>query len=141
MPSNHLVLCCPLLLLPSVFPSIRVLNQSTGGSSGKEPAFLCRRHKRLELEPWVGKIAWKRAWQPTPVSLPGESHGQRSLAGYSPWGHKELDMTETTWRAYTLNLKSGKSQGGSEGRDSEVQRRDPEGPELESSPSSLAKWS
>ena len=37
---------------------------------------------------WVGKIPWKRKWQPTPVFLPGESHGQRSLAGYSPWGHK-----------------------------------------------------
>ena len=37
---------------------------------------------------------WRRAWQPTPVFLPGESHGQRSLTGYSPWGQKELDMTE-----------------------------------------------
>ena len=37
---------------------------------------------------------WRREWQPTPVFLPGESHGQRSLAGYSPWGCKELDMTE-----------------------------------------------
>jgi len=37
---------------------------------------------------------WKRAWLPTPVFLPGESHGQRSLVGYSPWGHKELDMNE-----------------------------------------------
>ena len=46
--------------------------------------------------PWVGKIPWSRAWQPTPVFLPGESHGQRSLVGYSPWGHKELDMTEFT---------------------------------------------
>ena len=43
---------------------------------------------------WVGKIPWSRTWQPTPVFLPGESHGQRSLAGYSPWGHKESDMTE-----------------------------------------------
>ena len=43
-----------------------------------------------------GKIPWRRAWQPTPVFLPGESHGQRSLAGYSPWGCKESDMTETT---------------------------------------------
>ena len=41
-----------------------------------------------------GKIPWKRKWQPTPVSLPGESHGQRSLVGYSPWGHKESDTTE-----------------------------------------------
>ena len=44
--------------------------------------------------PWVGKIPWRRKWQPTPVVLPGESHGGRSLVGYSPWGHKESDMTE-----------------------------------------------
>ena len=37
---------------------------------------------------------WRRKWQPTPVLLPGKSHGRRSLVGYSPWGHKELDMTE-----------------------------------------------
>ena len=86
MPSNHLVLCCPLLLLPSVFPSIRVLNLNTGGASGKEPTFLCRRQKRLELDPWVGKIPWRRAWQSTPISLPGESHGQRSLAGLQSMG-------------------------------------------------------
>ena len=46
------------------------------------------------MDPWVGKIPWRRALQPTPVFLPGESHGQRSLAGYGPWGLKELDMTE-----------------------------------------------
>ena len=44
--------------------------------------------------PWVGKILWRRAWQPFPVFLPGELPWQRSLAGYSPWGHKELDKTE-----------------------------------------------
>jgi len=44
-----------------------------------------RRCKRCEFDPWVGKIPWRRAWQPTPVFLTGESHGQRSLAGYSPW--------------------------------------------------------
>ena len=43
---------------------------------------------------WVGKIPWSRKWQPTPVFSPGESHGQRSLEGYSPWGRKESDMTE-----------------------------------------------
>ena len=43
---------------------------------------------------WVGKIPWRRKWQPAPVSLPGKFHGRRSLAGYSPWGHKESDMTE-----------------------------------------------
>ena len=41
-----------------------------------------------------GLIPWRRAWQPTPVFLPGESHGQRSLAGYSPWGRKESDTAE-----------------------------------------------
>ena len=49
------------------------------------------------VEPWVGKIPLRRAWQSTPVLLPGESHGQRSLAGYSPYGCKESDMTEATW--------------------------------------------
>ena len=44
--------------------------------------------------PWVGKILWRREWQPTPVFLPGDLHGQRSLEGYNPWGYKELDMTE-----------------------------------------------
>ena len=43
---------------------------------------------------WVRKISWRREWQPTLVFLPGEFHGQRSLAGYSPWGHRELDMTK-----------------------------------------------
>ena len=46
------------------------------------------------FNPWVGKIPWRRKWQPTPVFLPGEFHGQRSLVGYSPWGHKELDTTQ-----------------------------------------------
>ena len=44
--------------------------------------------------PGLGKISWRRAWQPTPVFLPGESHGQRTLAGYSPWGCRESDATE-----------------------------------------------
>jgi len=46
------------------------------------------------LIPWVRKIPWRRAQQPTPVFSPGESHGQRTLAGYRPWGRKESDMTE-----------------------------------------------
>ena len=44
--------------------------------------------------PWVRKIPWRRKWQPAPVFLPGKSHGQRSLAGYSPKGHKESEVTE-----------------------------------------------
>ena len=65
-----------------------------GGAGGKEPTCQCRRHKRYGFNPWVGKIPWKLAWQPTPVFLPGKFHGQRSLAGYSLWGCKELDKTE-----------------------------------------------
>ena len=52
--------------------------------------------KRLSTmrKTWVGKIPWRRKWQSTPVLLPGKSHGQRSLVGYSPWGSKESDTTE-----------------------------------------------
>ena len=66
------------------------------GTSGKEPACLCRRRRRPRFDPWVRKIPWRRKWQPTPVFLPGRFHGQRSLAGYSPRGRKESDMTEHT---------------------------------------------
>ena len=58
----------------------------------------CRRRR---FDPQVGKIPQRRKWQPTPVVSPGEPHGQRSLAGYSPWGHKESDVTEGTEYAYT----------------------------------------
>ena len=61
-----------------------------GGASGKEPACQCRRHKRHKFDPWVRKIPWRRARQPTPVFLPGESHGQRSLVGCSPRDHKRV---------------------------------------------------
>ena len=68
--------------LPEDFP---------GGTSGKEPACQCR---RLGFNPWVRKIPWRRVWQPTLVFLPGESHGQRSLTGYSPLGCKESDTSD-----------------------------------------------
>ena len=51
-----------------------------GGTSGEEPAYQCNRRKRCGLDPWVMKILWRRAWQPTPIFLPGVFHGQRSLA-------------------------------------------------------------
>ena len=80
------VLNQPLLTLTrGVFP---------GGPSGKEPACQCRRRKKQGFDPRVRKIPWGRAWQPTPVCWPGKSHGQRSLAVYSPWGRKESDTTE-----------------------------------------------
>ena len=56
-----------------------------GGISGKEPACQCRRRKRNGFNPWVRKMPWRRKWQPTLVSLPRESHGQRTLVDYGPW--------------------------------------------------------
>ena len=50
--------------------------------------------QETQVQSLVRKIPWNRKWQPTPVFLPGESHGQKSLAGHSPWGHKEWDTTE-----------------------------------------------
>ena len=57
---------------------------------GKESACQHRRRKRHEFNPWVKKIPWRRKWQSTPVFLPGKSHGQRSLVGFSPWAHERV---------------------------------------------------
>ena len=67
------------------------LQYFSGGSDGKS---ICLQCGRPRFDPWVGKILWRRKWQHTPVFLPGKSHGWRSLAGYSPWGCKESDITE-----------------------------------------------
>ena len=74
----------------------KVIQGFPGGASGKEPACQCRRQKRDGFDPCFRKIPWRRKWQPTPVFLSGESHGQRHLAGCSPRGRKESDMTEVT---------------------------------------------
>ena len=98
MPTNHLILCYPLLLLPSIFPSIRVFSKESdtteqlknnrrgfpGGASGKESVCHLGRHKRRGFDPWVGNFPWRRRWHPTLVFLPGKYHGQRSLADCSP---------------------------------------------------------
>ena len=55
---------------------------------------VCLQCRRPGFDPWVGKILWRREWKSTPVSLPGESPGQRRLVGYRLWGRKESDMTE-----------------------------------------------
>ena len=57
---------------------------------------------RPGLDPWVTKIPWRRAWLPTPVFLPGETHGQRSLAGYGPLGRKKSDTTEQLTHFYLV---------------------------------------
>ena len=91
--------CPPSYPASGSFPS-RVLDVALcvtrgflNGSSSNEPACQCRRHR---FNPWVRKIPWRKRWQPTQVFLPGKPHGQRSLAGYSPWGCKESDTTEHT---------------------------------------------
>ena len=65
-----------------------------GGLSGKVPTCQCRRHKRHGFYAWVGKIPWRRAWQPTLVFLPGESHGQRSPARTTPLGQRYQQISE-----------------------------------------------
>ena len=62
-----------------------------GGSDGKESASSCRRPR---FDPWIRKIPWRREWLPTPVFLPEEFQGQKSLAGYRLWDCKGSDMTE-----------------------------------------------
>ena len=136
MPSSHIILCHPLLPLPSIIPSIRVFSNesvlhirwpkywSLSYSiipSNEYSGLLSFRMDWLDLLAVQGTLKsllqhhsskasilwcsaffivqlshpyWRRHWHPTPVFLPGESHGQRSLAGYSPWGHKESDTTE-----------------------------------------------
>jgi len=59
---------------------------------------------RVRLSPWVRKIPWRREWQPTPVFLPGEFHGQSSLEGYSSWGHKESNTTERLMLSNDMNI-------------------------------------
>ena len=75
----------PSLWVPWGFP---------GGSEVKASACVCLQRGRPGFDPWVGKIPWRRKLHPTPVFLPGESHGRRSLVGYSPRDHKESDTTE-----------------------------------------------
>ena len=62
---------------------------------------VCPQCGRSGFNPWVRKIPWRRKWQPTPIFLPEESHGRRSLVGYSLWGHKESDTTEQLHFSYT----------------------------------------
>ena len=68
-----------LLVMVLDFPDVSVVKNPPANAGGSGDGF----------DPCVGKIPWRRKWQPIPVFLPEESHGQRSLVGYSPWGHKE----------------------------------------------------
>ena len=75
-------------------PTLAPFKGFPGGTSSKEPTCQCRRRRKWGFDPWVRKIPCRKKWQPTPVFLPGESHRQRRLEGYKPWGRKESDSTE-----------------------------------------------
>ena len=79
----------PFLIHRHILPGLKGENEAP--AMGLE---LAPRLRQPSPFGWVGKIPWRREWQPTPVFLPGEIHGQRNLAGYSLWSHKELSMTE-----------------------------------------------
>ena len=132
MPPNHLILCRPLLLLPSIFPSIRVFSNESVlhikwpkycslsfciSPSDEYSGLISFRIDWFDLLAVQGTLKsllqhhrskasilrssaffWRRKWQPTPVFLPGESHGRRSLVGCSPWGRTESDTNEATWQ-------------------------------------------
>ena len=94
---------CSLHALPNLLLKHRKLNASPkvtrllgfpGGAVVKSPPANKRRCRKCSFDPWVRKIPWRRKWQPTLVFLPGKSHRQRNLAGYSSWGYKGSDTTE-----------------------------------------------
>ena len=82
----------PLLASPKQHGSSR--SKQRCSASGKELACRFRRRKKRGFDPWGRKSPWRKKMQPTPVFWSGESHGQRSLEGYSLWGHKQLETTE-----------------------------------------------
>ena len=84
-----------------------------GGSVEKNPPATAGDARGIEFDPWAGKILWRRKWQLTQVFLPGKFCGQRSLAGYSPWGFKDLDMrarTHTHAHTHTHTHTHGRQQ-------------------------------
>ena len=90
---------CVYIYIMYVFLLYIYINGLPWWLSDKEPTYECRRSN-----PWVGKIPWRRKWQPNSAFLPGKSHGQRSLAGYSPWGRKRVGhdlATKQTTNKYT----------------------------------------
>ena len=99
-------------IFPTLLHSLVVWNENI---SGKEPGCQCRRDKRHRFGPWVSKIPWRRAWKPTPVFLPGKSHGQRSLVDYSSWGCTlqnsclENPMDRGAWRAIVHRVKNSQT--------------------------------
>ena len=88
------------IVKPMAFP----IRELPGWHSGKESACQCRRHKRHGFNPWVGKIPWSRKWQPTPVFLPGKSHGERNLVGYIHGVTKSRTRLSTHTNGFSSSL-------------------------------------
>ena len=82
------------------------LKHTKGPSLVAQPKRICLPNRRPGFKPWAGKIPWRRKWQPTPVILLGKSYGQRSLVGYSPWGHKWVRNDWATKEHHTRRISS-----------------------------------
>ena len=97
---------CPVMAQPLGACSVDISHVNCscfpGGSVIKTLPANAGRHRRCRFNPWVRKIPWRKKWQPTPAFLPGKFNGQRSLAGYSTWPHKKLDMTEWPCSSYIM---------------------------------------
>ena len=89
---------------------VNKINKTDGYPGGSRRERIRLQRRKPEFSPWVGKIPWGRAWQPTPVFLPGECHGQRSLAGYSPCGCKNTTEQLSTYAARLINKIFKKTQ-------------------------------
>ena len=108
-----------------------LLNAYMGFPGGSEVKASASNGGGPGFNPWVGKIPWRRKWQSTPVFLPGESHGRKSLVGYSPRGRKESDTTEQLhlhlqWQIGYWEWEKGVHQGDSliwEGPSTEMERK------------------
>ena len=84
----------------------RLISLKKGFPYGSDVKRICLRYSRPGFNCWVRKLPWRREWLSSLIFLPGLFHGQRSLAGYSPWGHKESNTTEPiTLKLFTLKSR------------------------------------
>ena len=99
-----------IILFSGYLPSSRIVGSYDtikgfpGGTSGKQTACQCRRHKRCGFDSWVGKIPWRRKWQPTPIFLPGKFHGQRSLGGLQFMGFQKSQTQLSTMAFFITSI-------------------------------------
>ena len=116
---HYTVYCCTFSDSGFVPKSINYMNirkRLGRGEAGDFPGGVCLQFGRPGFDPWVRKIPWRRKWQPSPVLLPGKSHGRRSLVGYSPWGRKESGLRDFTFfslYAQRLGLQASTAGGAS----------------------------